>query len=318
MGWASSCTRIHSRRRSDPSNRADRPRGERSDGGSQLTTVTRIPLASGVVHVESHGDPLGHLVLCVHGLSANCRSFDRLVPALAVPGNHVVTMDLRGRGHSEITASGTYGWDSHVRDLLEIAEFYGADSFDVIGHSMGGFIGMTLAAQDQQRCRRLVLIDALGVPEPSALVPIAKSVSRLGRTYPSAAAALAYVRSSGTIAPWNDFWDNYFQWELETAEDSTVRIRTDLTAVSEDGADAATHDLYALWPSIRCPVLLVRATTPMGPEGGLVVSALDAERFAAAYTNATVVNLDADHYSVLVDPATVQSIERFMRPSTSR
>ena len=64
---------------------------------------------------------------------------------------------------------------------------FGADSFDLIGHSMGGFIGMTLAAQHRQRCRRLVLIDALGAPEPSALIPIAKSVSRLGRTYPSAA-----------------------------------------------------------------------------------------------------------------------------------
>jgi pimeloyl-ACP methyl ester carboxylesterase len=57
-----------------------------------------------------------------------------------------VTMDLRGRGRSEITPSGSYGWDSHVRDLLEIAEYYGADSFVMIGHSMGGFIGLSLAA----------------------------------------------------------------------------------------------------------------------------------------------------------------------------
>jgi hypothetical protein len=37
------------------------------------------------------------------------------------------------------------------------------------------------------------------------LPPIARSVSRLGRTFPSTAAALSYVRSSGTIAPWNEF-----------------------------------------------------------------------------------------------------------------
>jgi pimeloyl-ACP methyl ester carboxylesterase len=170
-----------------------------------LTTIRRIPLASGVVHVESNGDPLGRLVLCVHGLSANCRSFDRVVPALAAAGHHIVTMDLRGRGRSEISPPGEYGWDSHVRDLLEIGDYYGADSFDVVGHSMGGFIGMTLAAHYRRRCTRLVLIDALGVPEPSALPPIARSVSRLGRTFPSTAAALSYVRSSGTIAPWNEF-----------------------------------------------------------------------------------------------------------------
>jgi pimeloyl-ACP methyl ester carboxylesterase len=281
-----------------------------------LTTVTRIPLTAGVVHAESNGDPRGRLVLCVPGLSANCRSFDRLVPALTAAGHHVVAMDLRGRGHSEITPPGTYGWDSHVRDLLEIADFYGADTFDLIGHSMGGFIGMTLAAHHEQRCRRLVLIDALGIPEPAALLPIAKSVSRLGQTYPSAAAALTYVRDAGAVSPWNEFWDNYFEWELEPGDDSTVRIRTDLAAVREDSADAVNHDVYGLWPRIRCPILLVRARTPMGPDGGLVVSAEDAKRFAAEIPGGTVVDVDADHYTVMLDPLAIETIARFTREST--
>lgn len=278
-----------------------------------MTAITPIRLASGVIHVESSGDPLGHLVLCVHGLSANCRSFDRLMPVLVAAGHHVVTMDLRGRGRSEVTPSGTYGWDSHVRDLIEIADFYGVDSFDVVGHSMGGFIGMALAAQYRRRCRRLVLIDAVGVPEPSALVPIGRSVGRLGRTYPSAAAAVSYVRESGTITPWNEFWDNYIEWEIDPVGESEVVIRTDLTAVTEDSADAARHDVYGLWRRIRCPVLLVRANTPLEPGGGLVVSARDAERFAAELPNATVVEFDSDHYNVLLDPAAVDVIDGFLK-----
>ena len=185
----------------------------------RLTTVDRIPLTSGVVHVESNGDPLGRLILCVHGLSANCRSFDRFVPVLAAAGHHVVTMDLRGRGHSEITPPGTYGWDSHVRDLLEIGDFFGADSFDVIGHSMGGFIGMTLAAQHPQRCRRLVLIDALGAPEPSAWCPSRNPSADWAAPIRRQRRHCAYVRAAGTIAPWNEFWDNYFEWELEPVDD---------------------------------------------------------------------------------------------------
>jgi pimeloyl-ACP methyl ester carboxylesterase len=278
-----------------------------------VTIIREMPLASGVVHVESNGDPIGRLVLCVHGLSANCRSFDRLVPVLAAAGHHVVTMDLRGRGRSEISPPGSYGWDSHVRDLLEIADFYGADSFDVVGHSMGAFIGMTLAAQYRRRCRRLVLIDGLGAPEPSALQSIAQSVGRLGRTYPSTAAALSYVRSSGAISPWNEFWDNYIEWELEPAGESAVGIRTDLAAVSEDSVDAGKHDVYRLWPRFRCPVLLIRAGKPLAPHGGMIVSAEDAERFAADTRNATVVEVDADHYTVLVDPIAVDAVERFLR-----
>lgn len=251
-------------------------------------------------------------MLCVHGLSANCRSFDHLVPVLVAAGHHVVTMDLRGRGHSEITPAGTYGWASHVRDLLEIADVYGAESFDLVGHSMGAFIGMTLAADHPERCARLVLIDGLGVPESSALVPIGKSVSRLGRTYSSVADAVAYVRDSGTIQPWNEFWDNYIKWELLQGDDSSVSIRTDLAAVIEDSGDAAKHDLYSLWPRLRCPVLLVRANASLTPEGGLIVAAQDASRFVAEVDDAEVVELESDHYTILIDPGTISSIERFL------
>ena len=271
----------------------------------------RIQLTSGTLHVESNGDPLGRLILCVHGLSANCRSFDRFVPVLAGAGHHVVTMDLRGRGRSEITPRGSYGWNSHVRDLLELADLYAADSFDVIGHSMGGSIGMSLAAQYPGRCGRLVLIDAVGAPEPSALLHIAKSVSRLGRTYPSVPAALSYMRAAGTIDPWDEFWDSYFAWELEPVDD-TVRIRTDLAAVSEDSAYASTHDIYELWPQLRCPVLLVRASRPMTPGGGLVVTRADAERFAAEARDATVVDVDADHYSILISTPAISAVERYV------
>jgi 3-oxoadipate enol-lactonase len=271
---------------------------------------TAIRLTSGTLHVESNGDPSGRLILCVHGLSANCRSFDRFVPALTDLGHHVVTMDLRGRGHSEITPPGSYGWDSHVRDLVELADSFGAGSFDVIGHSMGAFIGMTLAAAHPRRCGRLVLLDALGVPEPSSLVPISRSVSRLGQTYPSVEAVLDYVRAGGTIA-WDEFWDNYFAWELEPVGDA-VRIRTDLGAVTEDAVYATTQDIYPVWPRLRCPVLVVRATTPMAAEGGLIIAQADAERFGAAADDRRVIDVDADHYSILTSAAVIEAVAQFI------
>jgi pimeloyl-ACP methyl ester carboxylesterase len=276
-----------------------------------MVHANRIQLSSGALHVESNGDPLGRLILCVHGLSANCRSFDRFVPVLAEARHHVVTMDLRGRGRSEITPAGSYGWDSHVRDLLEIAEHYEADSFDVIGHSMGGFIGMSLAAQYPGRCSRLVLVDAVSKPDPGALLSVGKSINRLGQTYPSAPDALVHMQAAGTIDPWDAFWDNYFSWELEAVDDN-VRIRTDLGAVGEDSAYGSAYDIYGLWPQLRCPVLLVRANRPMAPAGGVAVSRADAERFAAEARHATVVDVDADHYSVLIDPAAVSAVERFV------
>ena len=276
-----------------------------------MTVTDRIELSSGTLHVEATGDPLGRLILCVHGLSANCRSFDRVVPVLAAAGHLAVAMDLRGRGHSEITRAGSYGWDSHVRDLLEIAEHYGADSFDVVGHSMGAFIGMTLAAEHPRRCRRLVLIDAVGAPEPEAVQSIANSVGRLGQTYPSADLALSAIRAAGAIVNWDHFWDNYFAWELEPVNGS-VRIRTDLAAVGEDSVYASNQDVYGLWPRLHCPVQLLRANRAMSPSGGLVVSRADADRFAAAAPDATVVEVDADHYSIVTSPFAIRALEEFV------
>lgn len=176
---------------------------------------------------------------------------------------------------------------------------------------MGGFIGMSLAAQYPRRCGRLILVDAVGEPEPSALLSVTKSISRLGRTYPSAQDVLSHMRAAGTIDPWDEFWDSYFAWELESVGDN-VRIRTDLAAVGEDSAYASTHDVYGLWPRLRCPVLLVRASRPMAPAGGLVVSQADAERFADEARHATVVHVHADHYSILISSPAISAIERFV------
>ena len=181
---------------------------------------------------------------------------------------------------------------------------------------MGGFIGMSLAAQYPRRCGHLVLLDAMGEPEQSALPPIVKSVSRLGRTYPSVPAALSYMQAARTITPWDEFWDSYFAWELEPVDD-TVRIRTDLAAVSEHSDYASTHDVYGLWPRLRCPVLLVRASTPVTPGGGLVVTRADAERFAAEARDATVVDVDADHYSILISPPAISAVGRFVGAGTA-
>jgi hypothetical protein len=151
----------------------------------------------------------------------------------------------------------------------------------------------------------------VGAPEPSALLSIAKSVSRLGRTYPSASAVLSHMKAAGTIAPWDAFWDSYFGWEVESFDD-TVRIRTDLAAVREDSAYGSMQNVYELWPRLECPVLLVRAGRPMAPDGGLVVSRADAERFAAEARGATVVNVDADHYSILISAPAISAVERFV------
>ena len=86
--------------------------------------------------------------------------------------------------------------------------------------------------------------------------------------------------------------------------------------MSEDSAYATTHDVYGLWPQLRCPVLLARAGRPMASGGGLVVSQADADRFAADAFDAIVMDVDADHYSILIHPPAISAVERFLGTAT--
>src|SRR3954467_3934581 len=96
-----------------------------------------VVLGTGRLYARRWGPDAGAPpVVCIPGLSANARSFDRIGEALAAAGRHVLALDLRGRGRSEVTAPGTYGWDAHARDVLDAARSLGAERADLVGHSM--------------------------------------------------------------------------------------------------------------------------------------------------------------------------------------
>jgi pimeloyl-ACP methyl ester carboxylesterase len=274
-------------------------------------TETDLALASGRVHVRLHDGP-GDLVVCVPGLSANAVGFDPLAEALAARGRRVAALDLRGRGRSETTGEGTYGWAAHARDVAEAIERLGAARTDVVGHSMGAFVAMQLAADAPERAGDLVLIDAAGVPEEGVLQPIGTSLQRLGQTYASADAYLDRIRGAGVFEEWGDLWERTYRYELEPAPEGGVRPATSVAAVLEDAAYGRDRRADDLWPRLSGRVLLVRAAVPLGDSGAFVLSAADAARFAAEVPGAELVEVPADHYGVLVHPRTVDAVAGFL------
>lgn len=278
-----------------------------------MTTGARITgsdvrVAGGRLRLRDHGGD-GGLVLCVPGLSANATSFDILGERLAGRNRHVVSLDLRGRGFSETTVAGTYGWPAHARDVLDVIGLLGGRA-DLVGHSMGAYVAMTAAGAGPSAVRRLVLIDGLGPPDRAALPPILAGLERLGTVHESADAYLALVRGIGAVDPWSEFWDRYYRYDLEPTEGG-VRSRTDRDAVIEDARWGGDHDPRDLWPSITQPTLLVRALRPIG-DGGFIVSAADRDAFVERMHRGRVVEVDANHYTVVADPATATHVAAFL------
>jgi pimeloyl-ACP methyl ester carboxylesterase len=272
----------------------------------------KLDLPAGHLHAREWGPDDGHLVVCVPGLTSNCRAFDVIAERAAGDGLRVVALDLRGRGHSETTRPGTYGWPAHARDVLGAAYALGADApVAIVGHSMGAFVAMQAAADAPERLRALVLVDAAGKPEPAVLPLIGRSVDRLGTHSESLEAFIAEVRSAGTVEPWGPVWDRAYRHEL-VEDDGGVRSRTSREAVLEDLEHGRGRDPRELWPQLRCPVLLVRAARPLGDSGAFVLSAADRDAFAQTVPGAQVVEIDANHYGVVADDRTAEVVAAFL------
>jgi pimeloyl-ACP methyl ester carboxylesterase len=274
----------------------------------ELDVATR----RGRLRVRRFGGDSGAAVLCVPGLSSNGHVYDALGEYRERRGRSIVALDLRGRGWSEITRPGTYGWHNHASDLFDVAEALGLEQFDLVGHSMGAFISMTAATlEGGARIRRVVLIDGLGAASPIALAAIATGLARLKSTFPSADAYVAAVRDAGLAAPWNAYWDRHYRYDL-LEENRSVRPRTSIEAITEDAAYAGSADVRALWERFKTPALVVRATVPLGGPGGYVVSEGDYKAFIKQHPDARGIEVAANHFGAVMDPKTVEAIDAFL------
>ena len=270
------------------------------------------------------GQPKYQPCPCAHGWPPLLRYrvlFDRLAERLAGETLQLVAIDLRGRGRSEVTGPGTYGWRNHARDVLGVADAVGAPSFAIIGQSSGAAIAMTCAQLEPSRVGRLVLVDLAGSPDERAGVPVVASVSQLGTVYPSAQAAIALVKQTGLIPEWDEYWDRYFGYELREVSGG-VASSTDRGAVLEDlgygnamywpGPEAPIH---ALWNAITMPALVLRAGQEILPGFGSILPAAEAQRFAAAVPSARVAEIDANHYTITMHDDSIAAIGAFLRTS---
>lgn len=254
-----------------------------------------LELTSGRLRAQRFGDPEAHLVLAVHGLSANMHGFDHLAPLLVADGERqVVAVDLRGRGGSEATAPGSFGLASHASDMFELATLLGKQTFDWIGWSLGAMIGILAASRHPDRIRRLGLIDhAGGRSDERAIAAVFAGLNRLDLDLPTADEYVTQVEGVSPIRPFTDFWRRYYGYEFR---------RTNKAACLEDGADAANHDWRQMWSRLTMPVALIRCLQPLN--GGLVVPDDVVAEFSSAVPALTVTGVDADHFTVMThDPA---------------
>lgn len=116
----------------------------------------------------SDGDAYGEPIVFAHGLLWSGRMFDAPVAALR-DRYRCVTFDFRGQGRSAVTRDG-YDMDALSQDAAALIEALGIAPCHFAGLSMGGFVGMRLAARRPKLLRSLILLETAGDAEPLANV----------------------------------------------------------------------------------------------------------------------------------------------------
>jgi pimeloyl-ACP methyl ester carboxylesterase len=231
------------------------------------------------------GDPANtHVIVCMHGFTRNSRDFDVLAARMA---DHcrVVCMDVVGRGASDwLKHKEDYDYSLYLSDaaallarIMTSAPGTGkgdaALRVDWIGTSMGGLVGMILAAKSHTPLQRLVLND-IGplVPWP-ALARLKSIHSRSRQRFKNLSQVESYLREIySTFGPLDDErWRHVVCHSARQLDDGDYVLAYDPDIMSslhharrgiEFGTDFVYGvDLWPVWDRVRCPTLVLRGGT---------------------------------------------------------
>jgi pimeloyl-ACP methyl ester carboxylesterase len=250
------------------------------------------------------------VLVCVHGLTRTSRDFDELARTLSSQFR-IVCPDVAGRGDSERLADPKlYTWAQYVADMVTLIARLDVEAVNWLGTSMGGFIGMALAAQPGSPVKKLVLNDAAPVIGKTALERIGSYVGA-APSFASLEEAEKYVR--GISAPFGPHSDAQWRFLAETwvrrHEDGSFRPHYDTRIAEIYRATMPEKDLelWHLYDAVRCPTLLVRG------EHSDVVSRQTAAEMARRGPRAKVAEVrGVGHAPTLLQPEQIAIVRDFL------
>lgn len=212
-------------------------------------------------------------VCVIHGITSNHLFFAGLVPLL--PGVRIIGPDLRGRADSRLLP-GPFGMVAHAEDVLRAIEtFSDSGVVTLAGHSMGGFVAMTLAGlpaaigaadvdsdtEATVRFRGPVLIDGglpLAVPgtadedlnaaldtDDLIAAVLGPAAERLSMSFATVEEYLAFFAAHPAFADGLDtVATESFVYDVAAKDDDSFQPSTSVAAMQEDSADMYTGTAY--------------------------------------------------------------------------
>lgn len=259
---------------------------------------------------HAYGDPNGRLTVCVHGLTRNGQDFDKLAEALAARGRYVVCPDIVGRGQSDWLPRGElYTYPQYLADMAALLAKLGDVELDWVGTSMGGLMGMMLAAQPHTPIRKLVMNDVGPFIPKAALERLASYVGQYPH-FATQAEALHYLKKIHAPFGITDEmdWLDMLAHSIRELPEGGYGLAYD-PAIGDAFRNVPIIDLnlWAVWAMVKTPTLLLR-----GQESDLLLPETAAEMTRTG-PRATLVEFPhCGHAPALMNEAQIGAVLRFL------
>jgi pimeloyl-ACP methyl ester carboxylesterase len=272
-----------------------------------------FPVDGVLKHMAVHewGDAKNsRVVICAHGLSRNGRDFDVLADALA-SDCRVLCPDVPGRGESDWFASADhYTIPHYIQAINVMLTDLGVSTYDWVGTSMGGLIGMVMAATPGSKMRRFVINDIGPVIERASLDRIASYVGKtpLFPTYMSLFEAVQPINV--TFGPLTDEQKHHMvKTSVQERADGQWEFKTDpkIGDAFRAGLAQPSADMWPLWGAIKQPILILRGVNSD------LLSAETLEKMVATHPDAKAITIaDTGHAPMIMDEPTVAAVKQFL------
>jgi pimeloyl-ACP methyl ester carboxylesterase len=208
------------------------------------------------------GNP--NVLVCVHGLTRNSRDFDAVSQAMC-EDYRVICVDIAGRGESSwLDDPEHYGYPQYVADTTALLAHLGCESIDWLGTSMGGILGMMMAAMPETPVKRLIINDIGPFIPNSALKRIAMYLNERP-TFPSLDAFERYLRIiHASFGPLTDAeWEHLAKHSARQSGDDQQGKKWEFKydpaiAIPFSAIADQDIDLWEIWDAISCPTYIIR------------------------------------------------------------
>ncbi|STX29978.1 hydrolase [Legionella beliardensis] len=194
------------------------------------------------------GPPNGLPILLLHGATKNWQSFSPLINDL-MAYLHVLAIDFRGHGKSKHMA-GAYKLQDYLMDTQCFIMEYIKQPTIILGHSLGGMIGLMAAAKYPQLVSSLIIIDA-----PLTTASLRKLAQEQGAF---ANQLIQWLKISKFL--------NVTSFNNGAIPESLSQCDPDMLHAIINDFEATFHQysIEELFPKIKCPILLIRGNTIRG------------------------------------------------------